>query len=282
MGKSIVVKKNACTMSLYQDQFNKRIRLDEVEGDFFEALRYTEKIAREQQAEKLIIKGKLENFQVCFENGFICEAKIDHFFQGEDLYFFCKYYDDERRNSEHWIEEDDILQTVQTKVQSAAPGLSLPSQYELREMTEKDADAMALLYRSVFEIYPVPLNDADYIRETMNAGTVYYGIFTDGAIVSAAAAEIDEKHANAEMTDCATLPQYRKHQFMKILLLKIEEVLRSRQIYCAYSIARALSFGMNASLHTLGYEYRGRLANNCYIFNKLEDMNVWFKDLSLK
>ena len=37
---------------------------------------------------------------------------------------------------------------------------------------------------------------------------------------------------------------------------------------------------MNAVLHGLGYQYRGRLINNCYIFEKLENMNMWVKDLS--
>ncbi len=37
---------------------------------------------------------------------------------------------------------------------------------------------------------------------------------------------------------------------------------------------------MNAAFHQLGYTYTGRLANNCYIFDKLEDMNIWVKDLS--
>ena len=65
---------------------------------------------------------------------------------------------------------------------------------------------------------------------------------------------------------------------MKRILEKLEEVLRQQAIYCAYSIARAQSFGMNAVLHGLGYQYRGRLINNCYIFEKLEDMNMWVKD----
>ena len=37
---------------------------------------------------------------------------------------------------------------------------------------------------------------------------------------------------------------------------------------------------MNLAFHQLGYTYTGRLANNCYIFDKLEDMNIWVKDLS--
>ena len=66
---------------------------------------------------------------------------------------------------------------------------------------------------------------------------------------------------------------------MKSLLIKLEEELQERSIFCSYTIARSL-FGMNAAFHQLGYTYTGRLANNCYIFDKLEDMNIWVKDLS--
>jgi beta-lysine N6-acetyltransferase len=67
---------------------------------------------------------------------------------------------------------------------------------------------------------------------------------------------------------------------MKRLLTQLEKELVKNGIYCAYSIARALSYGMNKSFYQLGYSYTGRLTNNCYIFDKIEDMNVWVKDLS--
>jgi len=63
-------------------------------------------------------------------------------------------------------------------------------------------------------------------------------------------------------------------------LEKLEEELKRKGIFCSYSIARAQSFGMNAVLYQLGYTYRGRLINNCYIYDKLENMNMWVKDLS--
>ena len=97
--------------------------------------------------------------------------------------------------------------------------------------------------------------------------------------MSAASAEINHFYHNAEMTDCATLPEYRQFGLLKQLILKFEEELLAQRVYCVYSIARALSFGMNAALHQLGYEYRGRLANNCYIFDELEDMNMWVKQI---
>ena len=81
------------------------------------------------------------------------------------------------------------------------------------------------------------------------------------------------------MTDCATLPEHRQYGLMKHLLIKLEEELLAQEIYCVYSISRALSFGMNLALHQLQYQYRGRLANNCYIFDQVEDMNMWVKQL---
>ncbi|GAE44328.1 beta-lysine acetyltransferase [Mesobacillus boroniphilus JCM 21738] len=30
----------------------------------------------------------------------------------------------------------------------------------------------------------------------------------------------------------------------------------------------------------MGYAYRGRLVNNVFIYDKIENMNVWVKDLA--
>jgi hypothetical protein len=44
-------------------------------------------------------------------------------------------------------------------------------------------------------------------------------------------------------------------------------------------MARARSFGMNMVFYQLGYEFNGRLVNNCDIHGGYEDMNIWVKDL---
>ena len=66
-------------------------------------------------------------------------------------------------------------------------------------------------------------------------------------------------YKNAELTDCATLSEHRKYGLMKIILQELEGELKRKGIYCAYSIARSLSFGMNAVLFQLGYKYRGQV-----------------------
>lgn len=277
--KTQVIKNEAFTAEIYIDKFNKRVRVDDLNGNIAKALSKSEEIAKETKAEKLIIKGRKEHFPQLMEHGYVCEAIIDRYFLGSDLYFFSKYYSNNRRTSNHWLQEDEITANVQ-KLEHDVITANPPDEYQLKKMTADDAERLAALYGEVFQIYPTPLNDPQYIKETMEQGTIYYGFLYDGEIVSAASAEVNSFYKNAELTDCATVPEHRKHGLMKILLEQLEEGLKADGIYCAYSIARALSFGMNAALHQLGYSYRGRLTNNCYIFDKLEDMNVWVKDLS--
>jgi putative beta-lysine N-acetyltransferase len=124
------------------------------------------------------------------------------------------------------------------------------------------------------------MNEPDYVKKVMKNGSIFHIVEFNQEIVSAASADINKMFYHAELTDCATLPEHRKYGFMKKLLSELETELKNEQIFCAFSIARSLSFGMNAVFYQLGYEYTGRMMNNCYIYNKLEDMNVWVKDLS--
>lgn len=66
---------------------------------------------------------------------------------------------------------------------------------------------------------------------------------------------------------------------MSILLAALETDLRRLNYVCAYTLARAPSYGMNAAFHSLGYEFNGRMINNCDIYGDFEDMNLWVKDL---
>jgi len=279
IANSQIIRDESYTLEVYIDLFNKRIRVDDITGDLTKAIKRAENLAEIEKVEKLIIKARKEFFFLLIENGFHCEAVIEQYFLGSNLYFFCKYYQNERRASNEWLNEDVIVKKVLSLEQSLQSTI-LPSHYQLRKLTPENASKLAYLYEKVFQIYPTPLNDPHYIVKTMAEGTIYYGFFYNEEIVSAASAEVNFFYKNAELTDCATLPEHRKHGLMKILLEELEKELKLNAVYCAYSIARSLSFGMNAALHQLGYRYSGRLTNNCYIFDKLEDMNVWVKDLS--
>jgi putative beta-lysine N-acetyltransferase len=90
---------------------------------------------------------------------------------------------------------------------------------------------------------------------------------------------MDGEAANVEMTDFAVLPEYRGRNIAVHLLMLMEEEMRRREYITAYTIARSLSYGMNATFAKLQYTYTGTLINNTNISGQLESMNVWFKPL---
>lgn len=69
---------------------------------------------------------------------------------------------------------------LDTSVQKAFP----PKEYELRKADDSCAKELAALYRQVFQIYPTPLHEPEYIKKTMKEGTIYYTFFHSGKIVS--------------------------------------------------------------------------------------------------
>ncbi|MEL3973589.1 putative beta-lysine N-acetyltransferase [Rossellomorea oryzaecorticis] len=271
-----VIKQSKLSASIYRDRVNKRIRVDDVRGNLPSLLPYLDTEVQSAHYEKLIIKAREHQVRTLLEKGYVHEAVINHYFNGDSAHFMSKFMKEERRTSHYWCDEDEILSSVQKlrgfpSIKEVEPVIQLAG-IEL-------AEELAHLYKEVFQLYPVPMHDPDYIRDAMNNGTIFVCIRENGKVISAASAEIDYQYKNAELTDCATLPQYRKGGYMKNLIAKLEEELMSRQIFCAYTIARALSYGMNAVFHQRGYRYRGRLANNCYIYDKMEDMNIWEKDM---
>ena len=276
---TIYINESNYFCELYVDPFNKRIRVDDYRGNTKLLLAKADELIDQYQAEKLIIKGRSKDFIQFFEAGFQPEAVVDHYFLGSDAHFFSKFYTPERKRNENWITEDGMIQSIYQLNRSVNKAIP-PKEYELKKADESCADELSALYKQVFQIYPTPLHLPEYIKKTMKEGTIYYVFMYQGKIVSAASAEINAFYKNAELTDCATMTEHRKYGLMKLILQEIEKDLMKNGIYCAYSIARALSFGMNAALFQLGYSYRGRFMNNCYIYDKLENMNMWVKNLA--
>jgi len=276
---TIFLEEDSYFLEIYLDPFNKRIRVDDYRGNTKLLIEKAEELISTHKAEKLIVKVRNEDYFRFLEKGLQPEAVVDRYFLGSDAHFFSKFYTPERKKNDHWVIEDGIIHSIyqlDTIVQKTVP----PKEYELRLADESCAVELASLYRQVFPIYPTPLHDPEYIKKTIKEGTIYYTFFYQGKIVSAASAEVNSFYKNAELTDCATLTEHRKYGLMKIILQELEGELKRKGIYCAYSIARSLSFGMNAVLFQLGYSYRGRFMNNCYIYDKLENMNMWVKNLA--
>lgn len=276
--ETIKIKQESFYFEAALDHFNERIRVDYYLGNVSMLIKKIEKLAQEYNYTKLIIKARQEHLYSFMEKGYMIEAALKGYFQGSDAFFVTKYNSQDRRNSLYWSKGDEIVEAVLKS--DRLKEKTIPEGYILRRADKKEAQKLANLYGQVFEVYPTPLNEASYVEKTMDEGTIYWIYEIDGNIVSAASAEIDYAQRNAELTNCATLVEHRKHGLMKEIMKRLEQDLVSQSIYCSYTIARSLSYGMNAAFHQLGYMYTGRMTNNCYIFDKLEDMNVWVKDLS--
>ena len=87
---------------------------------------------------------------------------------------------------------------------------------------------------------------------------------------------MDRASQNAEVTDFATLPEHRGKRLATHLLWHMERSLKAHGFITAYSIARALSAGMNVTFARMGYRFGGTLINNTDINGRIESMNVWY------
>jgi len=210
------------------------------------------------------------------EAGFTLEAKVERLYGGEDDGLFLAYYlDRDRREEAVKAKYDRVLNLARSKQTS---GPNSPS-HSVRLCTEADAEHMANLYRSVFDSYPFPIDDPAFIVQSMQEGTIYGGIEDQGILVALASAECDfSPHAlYAEMTDFATKKDHRGNGYALSLLAFLERVAHDRGIRTLYTIARAISPGMNITFAKSGYLFGGRLRNNTDIGGDIESMNVWYR-----
>lgn len=259
-------------VTAYEDEYSRRIRVDEYSGTPHDVLGLILDSTR-PWTEKLIIKSKPHDVRFFTQNGFAEEATIVGYFSGITMHFLAKYLLASRGQSSKAKTEDDIIRTLLAN----PPYAESSPLVQVEFAGPSDAEELARLYGALFKVYPTPVSDADHIRLTMKDGTVYVVVRDNGRILSAASAEINQKHHNAELTDCATAAGYEGKGLMRALLLELEKSLRAKGITCLYTIARSESFGMNKVFHQLGYTYGGRMTKNCMIFSGLEDMNVWWK-----
>lgn len=208
---------------------------------------------------------------------FLVEASISGFYLGKDTAFFLAYYLNENRACEPDLSIYEAnMKLAVNKGQGGIPDLDV-NKFKLRQCDKNDVEQMAAIYKTVFLSYPFPIHSTDYLLETMNSSVDYFCVETDGRIVALASAERDDQDSNWEMTDFATLPQWRGNGLSVHLLGLLEREAEQRGVKTVYTIARAASAGMNITFARMGYCFGGRLKNNTNISGKIESMNVWYK-----
>ncbi|WP_341473669.1 putative beta-lysine N-acetyltransferase [Desulfofundulus thermobenzoicus] len=233
-------------------------------------------LARLKGMGKIVLPVRKEDSVRIQGDGFIEEGVINGYFGGADAHFLAAFPRLKRGVSLSVARERKMLREIIEKPRNRR--CQLPSGFNMRLAANKDILPMASLFRQVFRSYPTPVYDPHYLFHSMERGDLFMVVYQSrNRLAGVAAAEIQPRDGRAELTNCATLPEYRGMGLNTLLLAEIEKICLARGILCLYSLARASSYGMNLVLHRLGYVFRGTLINNCHIGGRFENMNIWVK-----
>ncbi|MFW5877110.1 MAG: putative beta-lysine N-acetyltransferase [Myxococcota bacterium] len=267
-------------VAVFLDRYSGRIKVLHYDATDYRALcNRLSYLAGANDFGKIFVKARQGDWQRFLQFGFVLEGMMKYYFRGEDAFVMSKFLRAERADTRHVVAESEIIERLMKKPRNYTPP-PLPEGYRLVVASDEHIPQMVRLYRRTFPTYPSPLTHPDYIAQTMRQNIRYRVVLNKGGrVVSAASADIDDKDSNAELTDCATSKSERGKALMFHLLRRLEDDMRERGIITGYTLARAPSVGMNQVFYRLGYEYTGRLINNCDIAGNFEDMNIWVKRL---
>jgi putative beta-lysine N-acetyltransferase len=259
---------------------NDRIYLMQLNTDRPETLiPVLDDMARERAYGKIFAKIPAPLWSVFRKSGYEKEAVIPRFFNGRlDAFFIAKYVSPARKYSR----EDEPALDWDHQTPREVGGTILQTSHpppEIELCQPQDAADISATYRRVFCTYPFPIQHPAFIERMMKAGNRYFCIRLDGGVAALAAAEIDLPHRVAEMTDFATLPEWRGRGFAGRLLQHMHGQVRDAGIQTVFTIARAASRGMNAVFRNCGYHYAGLLRKNSQICGSLQSMTVWYRHL---
>lgn len=270
LGKSII----------QHGDYNDRIYLMSLNReDIPDILPQLDALATENGYSKIFAKIPFYALEEFLSFSYVNEAFIVNFFKGkEDAFFMGKFLTKERQQEQHMTEVRDIIQTAKSKA-GILPDVEHPP-FQLRQGTPKDADAIAECYKEVFDTYPFPIHDPDYLREIMEQDVDYFTLWDGDSLAAVSSAEKDPENKNVEMTDFATREKYRGQGLALYLLHAMESQMIKQHYRTAFTIARAYSYGMNITFGKMGYRFSGTLVNNTQISGSIQSMNIWYKHLN--
>lgn len=238
------------------------------------------KRAERDQYSKIICKIPAPYEQEFAVYGFSKEAEIPGYYNGrDDCVFVSLFTKSSRKYPTEGKKIKEILDRALYRSKQEKVPPVLPDGFSAGILSEKHADEIAAVYREVFESYPFPITEAEYIRSTMRDNVIYFGIRHHDRPVALSSIEASYHAKNGEMTDFATLPDYRGRGLAGHLLHAMDDHFREIGLKTAYTIARAVSPGMNLTFAGRGYRFGGTLINNTQIAGSLESMNIWYKEI---
>ncbi|WP_372655720.1 putative beta-lysine N-acetyltransferase [Halobacteriovorax sp.] len=243
-----------------------------------ETLGEVESIAKTNKYGKIFAKVSTSFAKYFGDEDYDLEAKVPNLYNGQrDGYFFSKYLSNSRKS----VDTNSIESVVNVAtMKKKDPIEDCSSSCTVEELDTTDVDEIISVYKSVFKTYPFPIFDRSFVKKSMQDNVRIFGVKSKGKIVAVSSCEIDFESENVEMTDFATLPEYRGKGLALKLLSIMDLRMKISGIKTAYTIARSKSFGMNITFSRSDYSYAGTLKNNTNISGSIESMNVWYKRLS--
>lgn len=277
MNDEIILLENC---KLQHGSFNNRVYLMKLGTNkkVNEIIDFMEKLAFNNNYSKIFCKIPAQYKQFFIRRNYMEEAFIKNYFNKENAVFISKFMTDERKIEMNYSKMEEVLKNSKAKF-GKYKKINLNSDENLIICNKNNAEEMANLYKKIFKTYPFPIYDPEYLKKTMIESFLYFSIKKRGKMVSIASCDIDLENKSVEMTDFATLPEYRSNGYSYCLLDKMEESMSKLNIKTFYTIARASSYAINSIFSRKSYLYAGRLKNNTNIAGKIESMNVWYKNL---
>jgi len=277
-----IIEGNAFDCRILVSPYNRRITVyefnltrDHAAGEMVELLAGK---ALENGLDKIWLKSKTGYMNAFTGAGMKLEAAIPGYYMGkETALVFALYLSNHRQTPSH-ARGKELVEQLVSKFKDGTVKRIIPDGITFKWGEKEHCPAMARLYRKVFTTYPFPVFDPDYLKSTIAQDSTYYiTAWHNRELIAASSAEINRPQRNAEMTDFATLPQWRGYGLASFLLEQMETRLKTERFRCLYTIARTSSTGMNSVFANAGYGYHGVLIKNCNIGVGFEDMNVWAK-----
>ncbi len=264
--------------NILEDKASKRIYVTKLcNKDIPHIIEYLNNISSKNGATKIIVKVPTTYCPLFIQHNYQQEAYIPAYFADQtDVVFICKYIQKKRQQAEkHYL---GLLQNMCNSLPSTCTK-TLNQGLQLRELCNTDIPNMISVFKQVFETYPFPVYEADFLQQSMLKGTRYFGVFEANKLVAVSSAECDTENKNAEMTDFAVLPTHRGMCLASHLLTEMEHALRKDKYVTVYTIARLQCIPMNKTFHNAHYQYTGTLIQNTQICGSIQSMNVWYKHL---
>ncbi len=237
-------------------------------------------LARKYKYSKIFCKIPAWAAPLFSTSGFILEAQIPKFYNNKEAAFFVSKFTNSDRlldiETEQLYEFSKMLKEATTHRQNE---IAENPSFSIKKLEKGNFEEIAAIYHEVFESYPFPIYNPNYILKTIDESVQYFGADIDGKLVALASAEVDSEGKNAEMTDFATLPQHRGQGLALLLLSRMEQEMKKQGITTLYTIARLNSPGMNKTFLRMNYTFSGTLIKNTNIAGKIESMNVYYKHI---